>query len=54
MAVNVIGGQSKARGNTQRQDGGQRRRPTPKRMRLWRLRRELFTLPRASRAMRGR
>jgi hypothetical protein len=45
MAVNVIGGQSKARGNTQRQDGGQRRRPTPKRMRLWRLRRELFTLP---------
>jgi len=45
VAVDVLGGAGEDRGNTQRQDGGERARRTPKRMRLWRLRRELFTLP---------
>jgi hypothetical protein len=45
VAVDVLGGAGAQRGNTQRLDGGKRVRPTPKRMRLWRLRRELFTLP---------
>jgi hypothetical protein len=44
-AVDAIGGQSPARGSRARQDGGERARPTPRRMRLWRLRRELLALP---------
>ena len=44
-AVNVLGGAGEQRGNTKRLDGGERARSTPKRMRLWRLRRELFALP---------
>jgi hypothetical protein len=45
VAVDVLGGAGAQRSATRRQDGGERARPTPKRMRLWRLRRELFTLP---------
>jgi hypothetical protein len=45
VAVDVLGGVSEERGNMRRKDGGQRTRPTPRRMRLWRLRRELFSLP---------
>jgi hypothetical protein len=44
-AVDRIGGQSAQRGATVRRDGAPRARPTPRRMRLWRLRRELFALP---------
>ncbi len=44
-AVDVLGGQSPQRGSETRLDGGQRKRPQPRRMRLWRLRRELFALP---------
>jgi hypothetical protein len=44
VAVDVLGGTGEGRASTQRQDGGERARRTPKRMRLWRLRRELFTL----------
>lgn len=44
-AVDLIGGHSKERGNQKRQDGGKRKRPKPKTMRLWRLRRRLFSLP---------
>jgi hypothetical protein len=45
VAVDVLGGAGEERGKLQRMDGSKRARPTPKRMRLWRLRRELFTLP---------
>jgi len=45
VAVDVLGGADEERGNTKRKDGGERARATPMRMRLWRLRRELFTLP---------
>jgi hypothetical protein len=45
VALDVLGGTDEGRGQTQRQDGGRRARPTPRRMRLWRLRRELFALP---------
>jgi hypothetical protein len=45
VAVDLLGGAGEDRGNTRRKDGGERARPTPRRMRLWRLRRELFTLP---------
>lgn len=45
-AVDRIGGAGEPqRGQTLRRDGQPRRRPTPSRMRLWRLRRELFTVP---------
>jgi hypothetical protein len=44
-AVDVLGGREEGRGRLRRQDGGERARRTPKRMRLWRLRRELFALP---------
>jgi hypothetical protein len=44
-AVDAIGGASEARGSRARRDGGERARPRPRRMRLWRLRRELFALP---------
>ena len=44
-AVDVLGGAGEDRGRLRRQDGGERARSTPKRMRLWRLRRELFALP---------
>jgi len=44
-AVDVLGGADAGRGSLARQDGGERARPTPKWMRLWRLRRELFALP---------
>ena len=43
--VDLIGNASVDRGSSQRQDGGERRHARPKRMRLWRLRRRLFTLP---------
>jgi hypothetical protein len=45
VAVDVLGGASPERGSTKRRAGGERARRTPRRMRLWRLRRELFTLP---------
>jgi hypothetical protein len=45
VAVDVLGGAGAGRGSLQRGDGGERKRATPKRMRLWRLRRELFALP---------
>ena len=45
-AVDRIGGQSEPeRGRRLRRDGQARRRPAPQRMRLWRLRRELFAVP---------
>jgi hypothetical protein len=44
-AVDVLGGADEGRGSRVRQDGGERARSTPRRMRLWRLRRELFALP---------
>ncbi len=44
-AVDAVGGADERRGSTARQDGGERARPTPKRMRLWRVRRSLFALP---------
>jgi hypothetical protein len=44
-AVDLIGGKSAERGSRQRQDGGTLRRPKPRRMRLWRLRRRLFAVP---------
>jgi hypothetical protein len=44
-AVDAIGGQGGDRGSTVRQDGEARKRALPSRMRFWRLRRELFTLP---------
>lgn len=45
VAVDVLGGTGQGRGNLRRKDGGERARATPRRMRLWRLRRELLTLP---------
>jgi hypothetical protein len=45
VAVDLIGGKSADRGSTQRKDGGERRRALPRRMRLWRLRRRLFSVP---------
>jgi Transposase DDE domain group 1 len=45
VAVDVLGGADAQRGNTRRKNGGARARATPQRMRLWRLRRELWTLP---------
>ncbi|MCX7014154.1 MAG: hypothetical protein NTW86_16660 [Candidatus Sumerlaeota bacterium] len=44
-AVDALGGRSPQRGRTRRQDGALRQRPTPRRMRLWRLCRRLLTLP---------
>jgi len=44
-AVDLIGGQSAERGSRARKDGGRRKRPRPRSMRLWRLRRRLFSLP---------
>jgi hypothetical protein len=44
-AVDLLGGRGKSRGEAKRKDGKKRQRPTPLRMRLWRLRRLLFTLP---------
>ena len=44
-AVDALGGRSPQRGQTRRQDGALRQRPTPRRMRLWRLGRRLLTLP---------
>lgn len=44
-AVDLIGGKSPERGSRKRKDGGERKRPLPRRMRLWRLRRRLFSLP---------
>ncbi len=43
--VDLIGGRSSERGSTVRQDGRRRKRARPRRMRLWRLRRRLFSLP---------
>jgi hypothetical protein len=45
VAVDLLGGRFLPRGSTTRLDGRKRRRPTPRRMRLWRLRRRLFALP---------
>lgn len=44
-AVELIGGQGEQRGLALRKDGKKRKRPKPMRMRLWRVRRRLFTLP---------
>ena len=44
-AVELIGGKGEERGQTKRQDGKKRKRHKPKRMRLWRIRRLLFSLP---------
>lgn len=44
-AVDLIGGRCSQRGKRVRQDGAKRKRPKPKRMRLWRLRRQLFAIP---------
>ncbi len=44
-AVDLIGGADAQRDSRRRQDGAERQRPKPRSMRLWRLRRELFTLP---------
>ena len=44
-AVDLLGGRDLDRGCEKRQDGGKRKRRTPKRMRLWRLRRRLFSIP---------
>ena len=43
-AVDLIGGKSPERGTMKRQDGRRRRRPKPRRIRLWRLRRVFFAL----------
>jgi len=43
--VDLVGGHSCERGSTARKDGASRRRPRPRRMRLWRLRRRFFALP---------
>jgi hypothetical protein len=45
VAVDLIGGRSSQRGSWRRTDGGRRKRATPRRMRLWRLRRRLLALP---------
>jgi hypothetical protein len=45
IAVDVLGGASGERGSLERKDGARRARPTPRRMRLWRLRRQLWALP---------
>jgi hypothetical protein len=45
VAMDVLGGVGGERGSLKRKDGGERKRPTSKRLRLWRLRRELWTLP---------
>jgi hypothetical protein len=44
-AVDLIGGQNPERGSTVRKDGAKRRRPRPRGMRLWRLRRRFLSLP---------
>ena len=44
-AVDLLGGRRSGRGETMRKDGQPRKRATPLRMRLWRIRRLLFTLP---------
>lgn len=43
--VDLLGGRSPQRGSRKRLDGRERKRRTPKRMRLWRLCRRLFALP---------
>ena len=44
-AVDLIGGQSPERASSVRKDGTPRKRPRPRLMRLWRLRRRFFALP---------
>jgi len=44
-AVDLIGGQNPERGSRARKNGGRRKSPRPRGMRLWRLRRRLFSLP---------
>jgi len=44
-AVDLLGGATENRGSAKRQDGAKRKRPKPRRMRLWRLRRRFFALP---------
>jgi hypothetical protein len=44
-AVDLIGGKRPDRGRKHRRDGRKRKRPEPRSMRLWRLRRTLFALP---------
>jgi hypothetical protein len=44
-AVDLIGGKGSERGSPKRKDGTRRKRVTPASMRLWRLRRRLFSLP---------
>jgi hypothetical protein len=43
--VDLIGSQNSLRGSSVRQDNSPRKRPRPRRMRLWRLRRRFFALP---------
>lgn len=43
--VDLIGLHDERRGSRVRVDGGERRRPLPRRRRIWRLRRELFNVP---------
>lgn len=43
--VDLIGGRCPERAKPTRLDGAKRKRPKPKRMRLWRLRRILFAIP---------
>jgi hypothetical protein len=44
-AVDLLGGRDAERGSAQTKQGGARKRPRPKTMRLWRLRRELLAKP---------
>jgi len=43
--VDLLGGRCPERGSVRRKDGKRRKRPTPMRMRLWKVRRRLFALP---------
>lgn len=44
-AVDLIGGRNPERGSTKRLDGAPRKRPKPKRMRLWRVRCQFLATP---------
>lgn len=44
-AADLIGGRDPERGSTRRKDGAELKRPRPRSMRLWRLRRTLLALP---------
>jgi hypothetical protein len=44
-AVDLLSGEASERGALEREDGGERKRATPRRMRLWRVRRRLLSVP---------